>query len=144
MTYDPSNPYAGQQQNPQPHGNQQPYGAHQYGQYSIGGSGQYQYGDTGGYMSAARSVQTKTNVMAIVSLVLGGISFTLSFGVVLWLFSLLIGVAGLILGFIGMSKVKSYGSGKGVAIAGIITNALGILGSLFWAFMSLLLFVPLM
>ncbi|HIY66174.1 MAG TPA: DUF4190 domain-containing protein [Candidatus Agrococcus pullicola] len=143
MTYDPNNPYANQQQSPQQYGNQQPYG-HQYGQYSIGGSGQYQYGDTSSYMNAAQSVQTKTNVMAIISLVLGSVSFALSFGVVLWLISLLIGVAGLILGFIGMSKAKSYGSGKGVAIAGIITNALGILGSLFWAFMSLLLFVPLL
>lgn len=143
MTYDPN----ADQGAPQPYGQQNygqpPYGGAQYGQYQLGGQGQYQYGDTQRYMHAAQNVQTKTNVTAIVSTIMGSVAIAISFTVILWLFSLIIGAIGLILGCVGLSKAKSYRTGRRLAIAGIITNSIGVLGSLFWAVLTFLLFIPL-
>ncbi|MBI1758516.1 MAG: DUF4190 domain-containing protein [Actinobacteria bacterium] len=62
--------------------------------------------------------------MAIAALVLGIVSIVLSFTI--WV-GAIAGIVGLILGIVGISHAKRPGgSGRGVAIAGVVTSALGL------------------
>ena len=65
-----------------------------------------------------------TNSPAIISLILG-IGAMLCFG-------FLLGVPGLICGIIGLQKANRTGTGKGLAIAGLILSSLGIAWSGLW------------
>ena len=79
---------------------------------------------------------TKTNVLSIVSLVTGIVGFLSNcLGIIPLLgwfcFGLggVVDIAALISGFIGISKTKATGEkGRGMAIAGIVLAALGLLG----------------
>ena len=42
----------------------------------------------------------------------------------------LFGLVGLVLGFVGLAKARKSGSGKGLAVAGLITSALALIGSI--------------
>jgi hypothetical protein len=66
----------------------------------------------------------QTNGLAIAGMILGIASLVLFF---LSVFAAIIGVVGLILSFIGLNKSKQMGgTGRGMAIAGIVTSAAGI------------------
>jgi len=68
-----------------------------------------------------------SNGMAIAALVLGlsglVLFFTCGFGILLC-------VLGIVFGFIGLSKAKQIGKGKGMSLAGIILGAVGIIGGI--------------
>lgn len=134
MTYDPNNA----------NGQQQPHGGPP--QYSIGGSGQYQYGDPDRYAAAAQTVQTRANGMAITSFIIGLFSLFTSFAIIFALFVGIGAVAGLIFGIVGAVQAKSKNSGKGLAITGIILNAVALViclasGLLFALWFSLPAFI---
>jgi hypothetical protein len=66
----------------------------------------------------------QTNGLAIAGMVLGIVSIVLFF--LAWIASV-VGVVGLILSLVGLNKSKQMGgSGRGMAIAGVITSAAGI------------------
>lgn len=73
------------------------------------------------------------NGMAIASLVLGIVAFVLScFPIV----GLVGGVVGLVLGIMGLKNAGPSANGKGMAIAGIILSALGLVGAIIWMVFS--------
>lgn len=80
---------------------------------------------------------SQTNGLAIAALVLGILSIPLAFACGA---GVLFGIAGVVLGFLGVKKANEEmgGSGKGLAQAGIVTGVLGILATvafvLLWAF----------
>lgn len=97
-------------------------GGYQPPTYDSGQSDQYgqPYGQQG-YGGGA----TGTNGLAIAALVVGILAL-LTFWTVLG--GIVLGIAGIILGVMGMSKAKQLnGSGKGMAIGGLVTAALGLL-----------------
>ncbi|MEV0584892.1 DUF4190 domain-containing protein [Nonomuraea sp. NPDC050310] len=98
---------------------QQPSGVQGYGGYGPPAGG---YGQPGGYGAPA---QTKTNGMAIASLVLGIVGL-LSCGAT--------SIIGVILGHISLSQIKQSGDeGRGMALAGLITSYISVVGWLiFW------------
>ncbi|HZH59768.1 MAG TPA: DUF4190 domain-containing protein [Metabacillus sp.] len=80
-----------------------------------------------------------TNGKAIAALILGILSIiTIIFSG----FGIILGVIGLILGIIGLNEIKRFGQeGRKMAIIGIICSGLGILLTLFFVIIALLLFM---
>jgi hypothetical protein len=77
----------------------------------------------GGYGYGGPPAAPVSNGLATASLVLGIIAFVLGFFVI----GSIVGVAGLILGVLGIGKARRLnGKGKGMAVAGTILSALGI------------------
>lgn len=78
---------------------------------------------------------SQTNGLAIAALVVGILSIPIAFACGV---GGLFGIAAVVLGFLGMKKANDElaGSGKGMAIGGIVTGVLGLLASiaivLFW------------
>lgn len=66
-----------------------------------------------------QAVQPRKNGVAIAGFVVGLVS-------IFWNFYCVTGIVGLILSIIGMKKSKEIGSGKGLAIAGIICSIVGL------------------
>lgn len=97
-------------------GPQQQWGGGQPGSFPPPGPG---YGQPPGYPPGAGG----TNGVAIAALVLGLLSIPLGFIIV----GGALGVIAVVLGLIGLSKARSLGgSGRGLAIGGIITGLIGI------------------
>ena len=71
-------------------------------------------------MNNTTTQPTRKNALAIAGMIVGIVS-------IFWNFYCITGVVGLILSIIGLKKVKTVGSGKGFAIAGIICSAIGII-----------------
>jgi flagellar basal body-associated protein FliL len=67
------------------------------------------------------------NSMAIIALVLGIIALAIAWIPCLNFATPVLAIAAIILGIIGLGKVKTTGSGKGAAIGGIITGIAGII-----------------
>lgn len=106
-----------------PDPNQQPPYGQQYPAYGQGGQppGYGGYGAPGGYQPAPQ-----TSPMAIISLIAGIASIVLA---CCCTFLSLVGVAGIICGVLARKEIaESHGSktGAGMALAGIITGAVGI------------------
>lgn len=72
----------------------------------------------------------QTNGLAVAGLVLGILAIVGSWVPVLNAISALLGIVGLILAIVGLAKHRKYGSGKGMAIAGIVLSALAIVVSI--------------
>jgi hypothetical protein len=64
--------------------------------------------------------------MAVAGLVLGIVSFVISFIPCVGLLAILPAILGIIFSIIGISKAKTTGQGKGMAIAGLILSILAI------------------
>ena len=111
-------PPAGDPQNQPPA--QPQYSQQQYSQPYP----QQQYGAPGYPPPAGRS-----NTMAIIALVVGILALLLAWIPVVNFFAIVLGIAALILGFLGIKKAAEVG-GKGLAIGGIVTGGLALLGSL--------------
>ncbi len=87
---------------------------------------------SGGYLPppaqpyvAAASSGTRQNVWAIVSLVLGVVSIAVL--VCCWPLGVASGVAALVTGYVGLRRTDEFaGSGRGVAIAGMVTGGIGV------------------
>lgn len=83
-------------------------------------------------------------VLGIVSLALGVIGLAMMIPtLIFWfcgIFPFLLGIASLIVGFLGISRVKrdpsKYG-GKGLAIGGLITGVLAIIAPSAWAILNI-------
>ena len=79
--------------------------------------------------------QPKMSGMAIASLILGIVSLCITWIPVVGMFGFLTAIAGAILGFLGLKQVneqpQTY-TGKGVAVAGIVTSILALLVGLLW------------
>ena len=79
-------------------------------------------------------MEKKTNVPAIIALVAGVVAVIIGiFGwtsarVFVVVIGIVLGIVGIVCGAIGMKKAKEFGSGKGLAIAGLIC---GIIGTVF-------------
>lgn len=69
----------------------------------------------------------QTNGLAVAGMVVGIVSIALFF--LNWI-DILIGIVGLVLSIVGLSKSRQLGgTGRGMAIAGIITSAVGIVAA---------------
>jgi hypothetical protein len=116
---DPSRQQSGQQPPPPPgYGQSVPESGQQPQGYGQPGYGQPAYGQPGGLHGPQK------NGLGVASLVLGILSlFT-------WFFFIggLFGLIAIVLGIIGLGRVKrGEANNRGMAIAGIITGALGVL-----------------
>ena len=67
--------------------------------------------------------------MAIIALVLGIVALLIAWIPVVNFFAIVLGIVALILGFIAMKKSAELG-GRGMAIGGIVTGGLALLGSI--------------
>ena len=106
----------------QPYNNQQPYSTQQ----PYNGQQQYQtYNQPNNYYSAAEEPQ-KASGLAIASMVCGILSIVLC---CVWYLSAILAIAAIVMGII--NNVKKMG-GKGMAIAGIVTGACGLLLAIAW------------
>ena len=68
------------------------------------------------------------NIKAIIALVCGVLAVVLSFvSSAIWLFivALVLGIAGIIFGALGMKEAKASGTGKGLAVAGLVCGIVG-------------------
>ena len=115
-------PYAGQHA----YAGQQPYGTDQYGAAPYGADqyGAAPYGAQGGY---AGSPPSPTNVPAIVALVLGVLGLLICWIPFVGLVGSALGLAAVIVAFVGFSKAKKTHSGRGLAIGGLVTGAIALL-----------------
>lgn len=127
----------GSQQVPQ---YQAPQGQYPQGQYSQGQypQGQYPQGQfpPAGYGQPYGAPPSGSNGLAITALVLGVLAV-----ITFWLppLALVLGIVAVVLGFLGMRKADEVG-GRGLAIGGLVTGAIGlliglgliILGALIW------------
>lgn len=100
--------------------------------YSAAGYGYSQY-PAGGYPTYGAAEANKPKGLAIASMVLGIIGFIAGWVVIGGIFALV----AIILGIVALRKTKTGGGGKGFAITGIVTGAIGLLISvlmlvLFW------------
>jgi hypothetical protein len=117
--YETQQPYAGQQ----PYGTQQPYGAQPYGTQDP--SQQY-----GGYPAYGAPAPSTTNALAITGFVLAVLGLLGCWIPGVNFFAVVLGVAGLVLGIVGLLQVKKGKSGKGLALSAIVVGALAIVGSI--------------
>ena len=108
--------------------------------YILDGSGYYepesdisQYEPPYGSVYEERPEQTGGTGLAIASMVLGIVSIVLT----CLFIGILPGIVGLILGIISIAKDKP---GKGMAVAGIVTSAIGIV--LFFLVFAVILAIP--
>jgi len=101
--------------------------------YNMNQQAQSAY-QTANYNSTPISTtSTSSNGMAIAGFVVSLISLFLCCGC--------ISIVGLILSCIGLKRAnQNNGAGKGLGIAGLIINILGILLSLFWLFIAIMPF----
>lgn len=89
-----------------------------------GGPPQYQQGQQWGGAGGV----TPTNALAIAALVVGILSLPAIFTVI---FGVILGIAAIVLGVMGVKKARDLqGSGRGLAIGGIVTGTIGLVGSL--------------
>lgn len=109
--------YQSPQQYPQPPQGQ--YGQPPQGQYPPGGYGQPQYG----------APPSKNNGMAITALILGILALLLAWIPIVNFLSIVLGLAAVVLGFLGMRKAAVAG-GRGLAIGGIVTGGLALLATI--------------
>lgn len=87
-------------------------------------SGGYEQAPTGGYDQQPGAARP-TNGLAIAALVCGLLSVPLFITVI---GGVLLGLAAIVLGFVGLSRAKkTQNSGKGMAITGIVSGALGLI-----------------
>ncbi|MFW0112148.1 DUF4190 domain-containing protein [Rothia sp. CCM 9416] len=93
--------------------------------YSAPGYGYSQY-PAGGYPTYAAAETNKPKGLAIASMVLGIIGFISGWAVIGGIFALV----AIVLGIVALVKTKTGGGGKGFAITGIVTGALGLLISI--------------
>lgn len=83
--------------------------------------------------TTSAGIKEYTNGMAITGLVISIASLILCCGS--------ISIIGLVFSIIGLNKAKqNNGNGKGLAIAGLIINIIGILVMLFWLFITIIPF----
>ncbi|WP_421084623.1 DUF4190 domain-containing protein [Rothia nasimurium] len=111
------------------------YGSGSSTTYPSYGSGDV-YGGYAGYGTVA-----KPKGLAVASLILGILAFLSGWAVLGGIF----GIVGLILGIMGIKKAnRGEADGKGLAIAGIVTSALGLIGALvaavFWGWAASIAF----
>lgn len=116
----------GSHQSPGQSYSQQGYSAPSYGQPNPYGSQATAYQQYGAPYTG-RTEGPKG--MAIASLVLGILAFIAGWTV----FGGALGLVGLVLGIIALRNVKHGGGGKGLAIAGIILSALGLISAIIMA-----------
>ena len=74
-------------------------------------------------MPGAPAVPVKTNGLAVASLVLGILSLLLFFTVVP---PFILGILAVVFGAIGISRANQGAGGKGMAVAGLVCGALGV------------------
>lgn len=86
---------------------------------------------TSTYMSAPPTGAKPTNGLAIVALILGVGSLFFAWIPFFGLACLPFAVGGAVCGVIGMSAAKKSGSGRGMALAGLVTSVLAIVAALF-------------
>ena len=68
------------------------------------------------------------NVKGIIALVCGILAVVLSFvASEIWLFvvALVLGIVGIVFGALGMKEAKATGTGKGLAVAGLVCGIIG-------------------
>ncbi|WP_237200984.1 DUF4190 domain-containing protein [Rothia nasimurium] len=115
------------------------YGTSSYDANSYAGSPAYSgYGAAAGYGYGFDSAP-KPKGLAVASLVLGILAFLSGWALIGGLF----GIVGLILGIMGIKRAnRGEAEGKGLAIAGIVTSSLGLIGALvaavFWGWITTL------
>ncbi len=76
--------------------------------------------------------------MGIASLVLGIVGLVFCWIPCLLWWSLALMIPGLILGIVGVKKAKLIGKGKGLAIAGLVCNIIGLAISIIWIVLALI------
>ncbi|MBW0103136.1 DUF4190 domain-containing protein [Pseudonocardia sp. KRD291] len=136
-SYDPNQGYPqGQQGYPQGQAGQQGYPQGQAGQqgYPQGQAGQQGYPQNpGGYPGPAgygAGPRSPKNGLAIAALVLGILALVVTITVIGVVLGIPLGLLAVILGIVGVRRVgKGIATNKGVAIAGIVTGALGLIAS---------------
>ncbi|MGH3502222.1 MAG: DUF4190 domain-containing protein, partial [Nocardioidaceae bacterium] len=111
---------------------QQDYGQQQYGQQQYGQQGYGQPAPYGGYYAASGG---GTDGLAIGAMILGIL------GIVVCYVNILLGAAGIIMGFISKKRIEESGgvkTGSGMALAGIICGFVGVAwGILVWIFVAI-------
>lgn len=120
-------------------GTQDPYGQQQYGQAPPYGQAQpyagAEYG-TSPYGAGYPVQSGASSGLAVAALVCGVLALLVSlcgFALIPLVFSTPLGIAGLVLGSIAMSKVKQgTGGGRGLALAGLICGGAAVLLSIVW------------
>ena len=97
---------------------------------------QGQYAPAPGYGQPYGAPPSKSNGMAITSLVLGIVAL-----LTVWLppLAIVIAVVGLVLGLLGMRKAAESG-GRGLALGGLITSGLALLASVILLVLTVLVF----
>lgn len=105
-----------------PYGGQQPYG----GQPHAPGDPAQQYG---GYPTYNAPPPSTTNALAITGFVLAVLGLLGCWIPGVNFFAVVLGVAGLVLGIVGLLQVKKGKSGKGLALSAIVVGALAVVGS---------------
>ncbi len=98
------------------------------GQYPDPAQGQYGAAP-GGYGQPYGAPPSKNNGLAITALILGILALLLAWIPIVNFLSLVLGLAAVVLGFMGMRKAAVSG-GKGLAIGGIITGGLALLATI--------------
>jgi hypothetical protein len=83
---------------------------------------------SGGGYAAPPAASASTNVLAIISLVVGILALLPLCAFVFWFVSIFLGIVAAALGFVARNQIKAAGqSGEGIAIAGLVTGILSIL-----------------
>lgn len=90
---------------------------------------QGQYAPAPGYGQPYGAPPSKSNGLAITALVLGIIALLLAWIPIVNFLSIILGLAALVLGFLGIRKSAESG-GRGLALGGIITGGLAVLGTI--------------
>lgn len=114
-------------------GTQDPYGQQQYGQAQPYAGAEY---GTSPYGAGYPMQSGASSGLAVAALVCGVLALLVSlcgFALIPLVFSTPLGIAGLVLGSIAMSKVKQgTGGGRGLALAGLICGGAAVLLSIVW------------
>ncbi len=126
----PGSPYGGQPvppespQQTQPPG--MPYGAPQAAPYGTPQATPYGAPPMAPYGAPTLAPKKPGNGLAVAGFVLGLLGFLGSFVPVLNIGGIIMGIVGLVLAIVGLSKAKNTGTGKGLALAGVILGALAV------------------